>query len=165
MEESKRKEIRDYLEGQVNPIIRPLVEEIVKKRPSNIPAFINEYSFKLMSTQTTIQATKTPMISTQIQIRILKNNRQSSSANSKKKRRKSSRRRTVARASVQKSSGSSTKRQNGLPRWCPKNQKPSKSSRHSSKKAFSSAASTKKISELSLMPWRMFKPLPIKMLS
>lgn len=50
MEESKRKEIRDYLETQVNPIIRPLVEEIVRKKPSNIPAFINEYSFKLMST-------------------------------------------------------------------------------------------------------------------
>lgn len=52
MEESKRKEIREYLESQVNPIIRPLVEEIVRKKPSNIPAFINEYSFKLMSTAT-----------------------------------------------------------------------------------------------------------------
>lgn len=41
MEESKRKEIREYLETQVNPIIRPLVEEIVRKKPSNIPAFIN----------------------------------------------------------------------------------------------------------------------------
>lgn len=49
MEESKRKEIREYLENQVNPIIRPLVEEIVRKRPSNIASFINEYSFKLMS--------------------------------------------------------------------------------------------------------------------
>ena len=50
MEESKRKEIRDYIESQVNPVIRPLVEEIVRKRPTNIAGFINEYSFRLMST-------------------------------------------------------------------------------------------------------------------
>ena len=49
MEESKRKEIREYIESQVNPVIRPLVEEIVRKRPSNIPGFINEYTFKLIS--------------------------------------------------------------------------------------------------------------------
>jgi hypothetical protein len=36
MEESKRKEIREYLDKEVNPIIRPLVEELVRKRPSNI---------------------------------------------------------------------------------------------------------------------------------
>jgi hypothetical protein len=46
--------VRDYLEGHVNPIIRPLVEEIVRKRPSNIAAFINEYSFRLMSTPSPI---------------------------------------------------------------------------------------------------------------
>lgn len=39
--EEKRKEVREYLEGKVNPIIRPLVEEIVRKRPSNILAYIN----------------------------------------------------------------------------------------------------------------------------
>ena len=49
MEETRRKEIREYIETQVNPVIRPLVEEIVRKRPSNLPGFINEYSFKLMS--------------------------------------------------------------------------------------------------------------------
>ena len=58
MEESKRKEIREYIESQVNPIIRPLVEEIVRKRPSNIPSFINEYTFKLMSNSQFIKITE-----------------------------------------------------------------------------------------------------------
>ena len=58
MEESKRKEIRDYIESQVNPVIRPLVEEIVRKRPSNIAGFINEYSFKLMSKALSIKITR-----------------------------------------------------------------------------------------------------------
>jgi hypothetical protein len=116
MEESKRKEIRDYLEGQVNPIIRPLVEEIVRKRPSNIPAFINEYSFKLMSTSAIIQATRTPTISIPTPTPRPRSSRQSSCASWKKKRRRSWKRRTAARVSVQKFLGSSTKKVSGLPR-------------------------------------------------
>ena len=49
MEESKH-EMRQYLSGEVNPVLQPLVEELVKKRPSNVAAFINEYSGKLLST-------------------------------------------------------------------------------------------------------------------
>ena len=40
--------------------MRPLVEEIVRKRPANIAAFINEYSFKLMSTHKHYTAQKHP---------------------------------------------------------------------------------------------------------
>lgn len=47
--EEKRKEVREYLESKVNPIIRPLVEEIVRKRPGNIVAFMNEYTHRMMS--------------------------------------------------------------------------------------------------------------------
>lgn len=78
MEESKRKEIRDYIEAQVNPVIRPLVEEIVRKRPSNIPGFINEFSFKLMSKDLFTQATKTRTVSSPTQIRTQKKPRPSS---------------------------------------------------------------------------------------
>lgn len=78
MEESKRKEIRDYIESQVNPVIRPLVEEIVRKRPSNIPGFINEFSTKLMSKDLLTQATRTRADSSPTQMRTPRKPRPSS---------------------------------------------------------------------------------------
>ena len=75
MEESKRKEIKSYIDSQVDPIIRPLVEEIVRKRPSNIVSFINEYSFKLISNSIFIKVTKTQKKFTLTQKKKTRNNR------------------------------------------------------------------------------------------
>lgn len=100
MEESKRKEIRDYIEAQVNPVIRPLVEEIVRKRPSNIAGFINEYSFRLMSKALSIQTTRTKTGCSLTPMKRAKRPKQNYSANSKSARRRKPIKRTVAKASV-----------------------------------------------------------------
>lgn len=45
----KREEIRSYLKDSVNPIIEPLVKEIIKKRPADIKKFIVEHTSSTMS--------------------------------------------------------------------------------------------------------------------
>ena len=116
MEESKRKEIRDYIEAQVNPVIRPLVEEIVRKRPSNIAGFINEYSFRLMSKGLSIQTTRTKPDFSLTPMKIAKRPKQSFCANWRSARRRKLRKSTVVRASVLNASDSSTSRLSSSPR-------------------------------------------------
>lgn len=108
MEESKRKEIRDYIESQVNPVIRPLVEEIVRKRPSNIAGFINEYSFRLMSKTFSIQITKMKPDSNQTQMKKVKKFRLSFCGNWKNARKRKLKKRIVVKALVLKCLDSST---------------------------------------------------------
>ena len=115
MEESKRKEIREYIETQVNPIIRPLVEEIVRKRPSNIPGFINEYSFKLMSNSFITQITNKDQESNLNQMKNRKKPKPNFYANWRKRRKRNSRKRTVAKESVQKCLVSSIRRLSSNP--------------------------------------------------
>jgi len=116
MEESKRKEIRDYIESQVNPVIRPLVEEIVRKRPSNIAGFINEYSFRLMSKSYSIKITKMKRDSIPIQMKIAKKLRLSFCADWKNAKKRKLIKRIVAKASVRKSLDNSMSRWNFSPR-------------------------------------------------
>lgn len=40
----KREEIRNYLKDTVNPVIEPLVKEIIKKRPTDLMKFIADYA-------------------------------------------------------------------------------------------------------------------------
>jgi hypothetical protein len=94
----------------VNPIIRPLVEEIVRKRPSSIAAFINEYSFRLMSNSSLTQLTNIHKIFIQIPMKKLKKCKQSSSKNYKKKRRRKWKRKIVGKALVLRSLASLTKK-------------------------------------------------------
>jgi polyphosphate kinase len=116
MEESKRKEIRDYIESQVNPVIRPLVVEIVRKRPSNIAGFINEYSFRLMSKSLSIQTTRTNPDSSLIPTKIAKRLKLSFCASCKNARRRKLRKRIVVKASVLNASANSTLRSSSRPR-------------------------------------------------
>lgn len=146
MEESKRKEIREYLESQVNPIIRPLVEEIVRKRPSNIPSFINEYTFKMMSNSHTIQTTATSATYTLTQRTSLKKLRPNYCVGFRRKRRRKWKRRTAVKASAPKCSGSSTRKANSPPKLFPKTPPPARKSSPLLKRAFSLATSTRKTS-------------------
>lgn len=41
MEESKKKEIKSFLEAEVNPVLKPMVEEIARQRPNNVYKIIN----------------------------------------------------------------------------------------------------------------------------
>ena len=120
MEESKRKEIRDYIESQVNPVIRPLVEEIVRKRPSNIAGFINEYSFKLMSKALSIKITRMKPDFNRTPMKKPKTLRLSFCANWKSVRRRKLRKKIVVKASVLKSSGNSMSRLNSKRKLSPK---------------------------------------------
>lgn len=45
----KREEIRNYLKDTVNPVIEPLVKEIIKKRPADLIKFIFDYANQKMS--------------------------------------------------------------------------------------------------------------------
>jgi hypothetical protein len=40
----KKEEIKRYLQEQVNPVIKPLLEQLSKERPSNIMQFILNYA-------------------------------------------------------------------------------------------------------------------------
>jgi hypothetical protein len=45
MEKSeKRKDIRNYIQLSLNPIIEPMVKEIVRNRPNDIYTFIQQYA-------------------------------------------------------------------------------------------------------------------------
>ena len=139
MEESKRKEIREYIESQVNPVIRPLVEEIVRKRPSNIPGYINEYTFKLMSNYYDIKITEKRLVLNLIQMKKMKKKKLSSCANLRLRRKRRLTRNTVGKESVLRSLVNSTKRLNLYPVLLPKVQRQRIRLEALSKKAFSLA--------------------------
>ena len=40
----RKGEIKDYLQNKVNPILKPMVEEISQARPANIMEFILQYA-------------------------------------------------------------------------------------------------------------------------
>jgi hypothetical protein len=71
MEELK-KEVKDYLSCEVNPVIKPLIDELIRKKPSNVVAFIHEYTFKLMGSIEYIQLKKKIRKYSQIQTKIVK---------------------------------------------------------------------------------------------
>lgn len=51
MTEEKKAEISKYLRGTVSPFITPLMEQLVKQRPSDLLEFTKTYVEKLMSKQ------------------------------------------------------------------------------------------------------------------
>lgn len=48
--EEKKAEISAYLRTTVSPFITPLMEELVKKRPTDLLTFTKSYAEKLIST-------------------------------------------------------------------------------------------------------------------
>lgn len=42
----RKEEIKRYLQNEVNPVLKPLVEEITQARPPNILQFILQYAQK-----------------------------------------------------------------------------------------------------------------------
>jgi hypothetical protein len=44
--EEQKDEVKKYLTGSVNPVLKPIVEAIAKVRPPNIMKFILEYAQK-----------------------------------------------------------------------------------------------------------------------
>lgn len=48
----KKEEIKRYLQEQVNPILKPLLEQLSKERPPNIMQFILNYAQKHVQQQT-----------------------------------------------------------------------------------------------------------------
>lgn len=109
-----------------------------------------------MSTPPIIQTTTTQQKYIQTQMKKPKNSKLSFCENWRRKRRRNWTKRTVGRESAQKSSDNSTKKPISWQKWSPKTPKPKKSSKISSKKASSSAVSTRKISALLLMPCKKF---------
>jgi hypothetical protein len=108
----------------VNPIIRPLVEEIVRKRPSNIASFINEYSFRLMSNLFISQIKATTRPYTQILKTNPKKLRLSFTVPLRKRKRRNRKRRRVVKASALKPLANITSRLNTLPNLFPKMRRP-----------------------------------------
>jgi len=51
-------ELRDYLKETVNPIIEPLVVDILKHKPTDVPEFVIQYMQRLQSSQQNAQETQ-----------------------------------------------------------------------------------------------------------
>ena len=50
--ESKKDEVKGYLNAHVNPLLKPMVEAISRERPNDIMKFIHTYAQNKISTTT-----------------------------------------------------------------------------------------------------------------
>ena len=53
----RKEEIKNYLQNKVNPILKPMVEEISQARPANIMEFILQYAQRHLTQQSEIKLT------------------------------------------------------------------------------------------------------------
>ena len=47
--EDLKKEVKDYLKNEVDPIIKPLIDELVKRKPKDIVSYIQDYVIRIKS--------------------------------------------------------------------------------------------------------------------
>jgi hypothetical protein len=115
-----------------------MVEEIVRKRPSNILAFIHEYSLRLMGNFPFIQPTVTIADSIRTKTRNRKKRRRSTCAPTRRRKRRRLKKEEADRESALRYSESLTKRQTILPKLLPKTPLLRMRSKDSSRSPFSS---------------------------